>query len=295
MFENRTIDSIEYRVWTGKMLKTGDHPNIGKYPNLWHGTELTVTPQTIVEIARRAIELNTKTKFDILRFNASREQDFDRRVDLTSLAPFVFAIAVEEHCKKLDLDQLYCFDKLLSILVRVKKIKNLKLANFLSLWSATLGKVDDADVLEGAVNLENLILLQRLDIAKTGWEWLATLPKLKKFEMIQFEIASLVGITPNPSIETLGIAYPRTFVSFEGIEVFSGVKRLEIEGAKQISDLSPIGDLKNLRQLDIISSAKPKSWDFLKKLPNLEWAAFDGETIWENGEFTKKSLKLVAP
>jgi Leucine-rich repeat (LRR) protein len=172
--------------------------------------------------------------------------------------------------------------------------KKLKLSAFPNLWRAALGKVDDAKVLEGALSLEELMLCKRLDIAKTGWEWLGTLPKLKEFSMVQFELSSLVGITPNSAIEMLCIAYPRTFVSFKGIEVFSNINRLEIEGAKQISDLAPIGDLKRLRQLSIISSAKPKSWEFLKKLPNLEWAAFDGDTVWENGEFTKKSLKLVS-
>lgn len=295
MFESRSIDSIEYRVWTGTLLKSADHPNIGKNPNLWRGVELEVRPINIAEIARRAVELHLKIKYDNLRFDAPDGGDFDERVDLAPLSPFVSAISIQEKCKNLDFNQLYCFDKLLSLLVRQKKVKNLKLANFASLWCATLGKVDDSATLEGANNLEKLILLQRLDIAKTGWEWLGTLPKLKTFEMIQFELSSLVGITANPSIETLGIAYPRTFVSFEGIEVFSNLKSLEIEGAKQISDFAPIADLMNLKQLDIISSAKPKSWEFLKKMPNLEWACFDGDMVWENGEFTKKSLKLVSP
>jgi hypothetical protein len=287
MFESRTYDDIEYRVWTSLPLQAS------KYPTLGH-RELKITPANLMKITPRADELFEQIKFDAIRFYCPAGQNYDHTIEVESLAPYVQCLIFEESCRRIDFSKFTCMTEVLEFRTMIPKPKKLLLRNFPKIWRAALGQIDDSNVLINVPSLGNLDLYRKLHIAKTGWKWLGTLPNLRKFSMIQFEMSSLLGIEPNLSIDTLVIAYPRTFISFDGIQAFSNLQRLEVEGAKQITDLSPIADLKKLRQLSIIGCPKPKSWEFLKKLPDLEWAGFDGDYVWENGSFTKKALTLVS-
>lgn len=284
MFEPRIYDGIGYRVWTGnpKFFSNGH-------------IELRVTPDNLSEIAMRADELFNQIKFDAIRLYYSDGLKFDPTIQLAALVPYVKSLILEDGCQKIDFTQFSCLTELLSLTTWDKNPKNLLLRNFPKLASVTLGQVSDVNILANAISIEDLGLYRKLHIAKTGWQWLGSLPNLKSFYMIQFEMRSLEGIPLNTSIEKLIIGYPRTFVSLDGIGAFSNVQILEIEGARQISDISPISDLKKLRQLIMIGCAKPKSWDFLKLLPNLEWVNFDGHAVWGNGELTKRSFKLIQP
>jgi hypothetical protein len=282
MFESKTYDGIDYRAWIGIQPP----PRHILYPNL-NSIELKLTPHNIGVISTRAAELYEKIKFDSIRLHCPGEESFGAQINLAMFAPYVRWLAVEGSCKKIDYSQLNCLSQLLFIRTPSKP-KKLQLAAFPVMWRAALDQIDDANVLINASTLEYLDLYQRLHIEKTGWSWMHTLPNLKSFSMIQFVIESLTGIEENSSVETLRVGYPRKLTSLNGIEAFKSLKRLEIEGARQLEDMSAIGKLENLKQLQIIGSTRPKSWDFLHSLPNLEWAFFNGDEVWQHGKLTKE-------
>jgi hypothetical protein len=282
MFEPKTYNGIDYRVWQG-IKPPPRHP---EYPNLG-SIELKLTPHNIGVISVRAAELYEAIKFDSIRLYCAPGERFSSAVDFTMFAPYVQCVIIEDRCETIDFSQFHCFTELL-VIWGPSKPKKLRLAAFPKIWQAAFRQIDDANVLINASTLEYLDLYQRLHIEKTGWSWMHTLPNLKSFSMIQFVIESLTGIEENSSIETLCVAYPRKLTSLNGIEAFKSLKRLEIEGARQLEDMSAIGKLENLKQLQIIGSTRPKSWDFLYSLPNLEWVFFNGDEVWQHGKLTKK-------
>lgn len=107
-----------------------------------------------------------------------------------------------------------------------------------------------------------------------------SLEALEKLELITSNITSLDGIQGLTQLQHLELYGMRSLKDIEAIQELSGnLVSLSMEGVKNIQNLSPIGKVQSLEQLDLNNCGTIPSIGFIKQLPHLKSMQFWDTTV----------------
>ncbi|MCJ1908978.1 hypothetical protein [Planococcus ruber] len=107
-----------------------------------------------------------------------------------------------------------------------------------------------------------------------------SLKALEKLELITSNITSLDGIQGLTRLRHLELYGMRSLKEIEAIQELSGnLRSLSMEGVKNIQNLSPIGKVQSLEQLDLNNCGTIPSIGFIKQLPHLNSIQFWDTTV----------------
>ncbi len=137
--------------------------------------------------------------------------------------------------------------------------------------------------------------LEKIYIIKWAGDNLEAFSQLNKLRSLTIGPTRIKAIgNPNlVNLAFLGIYHARNLQSFAGIENLQGLKKLDVDTCRKITDLGPVAALKKLKAFhfcnnDGINSLKP-----LASLPELETVFFNESTNILDGDMTPlKSLPL---
>lgn len=120
--------------------------------------------------------------------------------------------------------------------------------------------------------LEVLALHKYASISGSSLADLPVAPNLRTLELLGPVIKDLSEIDRYPKLECLDIYSARKLVSVAGIERCSSLKRLELDGCKNINDLQEtLSKCSSLERLVLMKVSALENIQFIERMPNLKW------------------------
>lgn len=122
------------------------------------------------------------------------------------------------------------------------------------------------------LSLEELSLHKYAPISGSNLADMPVAPNLRKLELLGSAIKDLGEIDRYPKLECLDIYSTRNLVSVAGIERCSFLKRLELDGCKNINDLQEtLRKCSGLERLVLMKVSDLENIQFIERMPNLKW------------------------
>lgn len=104
-------------------------------------------------------------------------------------------------------------------------------------------------------------------------------PNLKKLVLTQINMTTLVGIEGLKKIEELEINYCNKLQDISNIKHCKNLQKVYFEGIKKITDVTPLVELKHLKDLTFFKCGDIESLSFLNEMPSLENFLFTDTNI----------------
>lgn len=203
----------------------------------------------------------------------------ESQIDFLSECPFVEYISLEGSSIK-DISGIYHLKALKDLVIndtsRSLALDFRQLTTLQEIYGTLPPKAEGIDSL---INLKKIQIWGYKPKGKNLKEF-TELKALVDLELINANITSLEGIQGLENLESLGLFRMRAIADIEAIQHLSrNLTSIQIEGAKNIQDFSPIGKVQSLVHLGLNNCGTIPSIRFIEHLPHLSSMRFWDSTV----------------